>query len=195
MTLTLPRIVAICGGKRSGKDSVAQALVQAYGYEHVKISHRLKVACNAMFGFTYDQLETELKEQIDVNWGVTPRRVMQYLGTEVMQYQLPQGLPEIKSGNLGRCFWIHSTIADINQYPYKKYVISDLRFHHEVDILREHKALIIKVNRPHLMSDSHASETEYKDIAADYEVNNAFSTVEELRAHVTQMPAFQCRVV
>ena len=38
-----------------------------------------------MFGFTEDQVFGDAKDVIDPVWGVTPRLVLQVLGTELMQ--------------------------------------------------------------------------------------------------------------
>ena len=37
-----PKIIAICGVMRSGKDTIANHLVENYGYENVKIADTLK---------------------------------------------------------------------------------------------------------------------------------------------------------
>ena len=189
--LSLPRIIAVCGSKRSGKDTIAGILSHAYGYEHIKISQKLKDVCKTLFGFTDEQLETDTKEVVDARWRVSPRRVMQFLGTEVMQYALPQGLPEIKDGMLGRKFWIESTLEEIKRNPHKKYIISDLRFLHEEDVLKEHGAFIIKVQRfnTSASTDSHKSEQEFKFIQHHLNVDNYFTTKDELRTMMLESTA------
>ena len=195
----LPKIVAICGAKRAGKDSIARVLQEAHGYEHLQISRRLKDACQLLFGFTSDQLESDIKETVDPRWGVSPRRVMQYLGTEVFQYGIhcPSGLPEMNVHVTPREFWIKATLDFIDRESQKnnskncKYVITDLRFLHEERLLKERGAFSVKVVRDaksNAQADMHVSEREYLAIKEDALVINDGSLV-DLRAKL-MVPEF-----
>ncbi|QIG60035.1 deoxynucleoside monophosphate kinase [Dishui Lake large algae virus 1] len=178
---TMPRVVALCGQRRSGKDTIANYLVTGYGYEHIKITAPLKTVCKTLFHFTDDQLETDIKEVVDPRWGVSPRQVMQFVGTEVFQYKIQELLPQF-----GRNFWINSLTALVDNNPTKRYVISDLRFTHEHVSLCRYDILTIKVasNRVQQNStDQHQSECEYKDIKEDFfMINNG--TKEDLYAKI-----------
>lgn len=160
-------IIAICGPKRSGKDTIADHLISKYNYEKIKIADPLKSVTKELFGFTEDQIgETDAKDIIDERWGITPRKALQFFGTEVMQYKIQELLPDI-----GRKFWINRLVAGL---PMKdsKYVISDLRFLHEYEELykkTKDNLCIIKVFRPDKTDekDTHVSELEYKEIKED----------------------------
>ena len=131
--LKMAKIIAICGLMRSGKDTVADYICQRKGYTKVHIADTLKKTMHLLFGFTHDQLEGRSKDVIDPNWGITPRAAMQFFGTEVMQYKIQELISSV-----GRTFWIASLVSQLKQHPEKIYVISDLRFIHEHDYLKEH---------------------------------------------------------
>ena len=160
-------IIAICGPKRSGKDTIADHLISKYNYEKIKIADPLKSVTKELFGFTEDQIgETDAKDIIDERWGITPRKALQFFGTEVMQYKIQELLPDI-----GRKFWINRLIAGLPMED-SKYVISDLRFLHEYEELykkTKDNLCIIKVFRPGKTDekDTHVSELEYKAIKED----------------------------
>lgn len=161
-----PRIIAICGLKRSGKDTIADYLCQHYGYEKIKIATPLKNGLKAMFGFTDAQIEGDDKDVVDPRWGIEPRKVMQYIGTEVMQYQIQALMPD-----MGRNFWIRSLVEQyIKNAPRdKRYVIPDLRFRHEYDMLQQYGVEFWRVERTSERTQSatscpHASEQEYLNI-------------------------------
>jgi len=165
---SLPRIIAICGLKRSGKDTIADYLCQHYGYTKIRIANPLKQGLKAMFGFSDDQLETDLKDVVDERWGVEPRKIMQFIGTEMMQYKINEVLPSI-----GRCFWIKSLIEEhISQVDRtnKMFVIPDIRFKHEYDLLSQYNVVFWRVERirnGEVMlptNETHASEKEFLDI-------------------------------
>jgi hypothetical protein len=160
------RVIAICGYKRSGKDTIADFIASTYGYKHIKIAEGLKSTMKIMFDFTDDQLE-DTKDVIDQRWGITPRRAMQFFGTEIMQHQVQKLLPDV-----GRNFWmrkINNTLASANE----NFVISDMRFYHEYEALQEFYPFIIKVTNPGVCCvDTHCSETEFATIPHHIEVIN-----------------------
>lgn len=157
----IPRIVAVCGLKRSGKDCLSDALCNLYGYEKIKVSAGLKDVLKTLFDFTEEQLESDLKDIPDNKWGVTPRKVMQFMGTEVMQYEIQKVIPDV-----GRTFWIKKVVDTyIERHPSKRYIISDMRFLHEYDALRKYSPYVIRVERG--IADgscTHPSETEFTSI-------------------------------
>lgn len=132
----LPRLIGICGKKRSGKDVIANYLCNIHQYTNKKISTDLKIIVKLIFGFSDSQIESNDKDIIDKYWEVTPRHIMQFIGTEVMQYQIQSILP-----NIGRNFWIQSFIKKNLLYDNQFVVISDLRFIHEYEELKKKKFL------------------------------------------------------
>lgn len=182
MNQNVPKIIAICGLKRTGKDTIADYLCKNYGYTKIRISNPLKQGLKVMFGFTDEQLETDMKDVVDERWGVEPRKVMQFIGTDIMQYQINEILPTI-----GRNFWIKSLIEEhFNRTNNKDdtnhnlFVISDLRFHHEYELLSKYNTVFWRVERmmgdgETLMptQDCHLSEKEYLDIPVSNILNNS----------------------
>lgn len=184
----LPRIIAICGLKRSGKDTIADYLCQRYGYTKIRIANPLKQGLKAMFGFTDEQLETDLKDVVDERWGVEPRKIMQFVGTEMMQYKINEVMPSI-----GRSFWIKSLIEEHikgGDGDGKLYVIPDLRFKHEYDLLSNYNTVFWRVERIRNGSvvlptnETHSSEQEYLDIPVSKILKN--NSRDNLYKHIEQ---------
>lgn len=181
--MKIPQLIAICGYKRSGKDTLAAHISNAYGHKHVKIADKLKQIVQILFGFSSDQVETDFKEVVDPKWGISPRQAMQYIGTEVFQYQMQHLIPDIK-----RNFWIKSCLQDIQALPPgTPVVISDLRFLHEHEHLKALGVYVIRVERPHsngVCHDQHASEQEFLGIQPDLVVHNT-STPDDMYSQLT----------
>lgn len=175
----LPKIIGICGKKRSGKDTIAKYLCDRYGYEHHKISEDLKTIVKILFGFTDNQVENDEKDVKDPKWGIAPREAMQFIGTEIMQKEIQKLLVE---KNVGRNFWIHSFIEKHIINSSKLIVISDLRFIHEYEVLKNHKVYVIRVDRffTPISDNEHESEKEFLDIPYNVCINNT-KGVEELQ--------------
>ena len=167
-------VVAVCGRKRSGKDEIGSILANAYGYEIIKLATAtpLKEGLKSLFGFDDVQMNgcTDAKEGIDARWGISPREALQFFGTEVMQYKLQELMP-----NVGRTFFVRSLLSTIAGTPTtKKFVITDVRFPHEVMELRKSypKMLVLKVVKnvecvEKENEEEHASEKELDDIEED----------------------------
>lgn len=171
-----PKIVAICGLKRSGKDTIADYLCSNYGYTKIKIANPLKQGLKVMFGFSDEQLESDKKDEIDPRWEIQPRKIMQFIGTEVMQYQLQQIIPGI-----GRKVWIRSLIEEYitnSKNPNELFVIPDLRFLHEYEELSKHNTIfwrvdrITELNKLNHACDLHISEKEYLQIPVSHIFKN-----------------------
>ena len=172
----IPRIIAVCGYKRSGKDTVANIISELYGHKHMKIASKLKDVTQTLFGFSHSQIEEDVKDHIDTRWGITPRQAMQFIGTEMFQFKIQEILPEIK-----RNFWIKGLIADLNgNLPV---VISDLRFVHEYEELKNLGVFVIRVTKKNNSEtiDHHPSETDFLNIPADLEIVNNDFVIDNLR--------------
>jgi len=174
----LPKIIAVCGYKRSGKDTIAKYLNKKYNYKHLKITYKLKECLKLLFDLRDHELETDKKEKINKKWNVTPRKLMQFIGTEIFQYKIQEILPGID-----KKFWIKTFLTDslVNNLRNKKdfhIVISDIRFIHEYEELKKLNIpiSIIKVTNDNIMIDSneelHISEREFIKIPYDKEILN-----------------------
>jgi hypothetical protein len=180
MTTKMPKIIALCGAKRCGKDVLAEHLVNKYKYERVAFADPLKLAVKSLFNFDDDQVGIGKdngegkKDIVDENWGITPRSALQFFGTEIMQEKIQEILP-----NLNKSFFANSLknniINKMNTNEGQKFVISDLRFMHEYEALfsipkiRKEDIVVIRVIRPCNLSvaDPHISEIEYMKIPYD----------------------------
>jgi dephospho-CoA kinase len=185
MPMPMPRIIAICGAKRSGKDVLAEHIVKQYHYERVAFANPLKQAVKALFNFNDEQVETDKKDIVDEKWGITPRAALQFFGTEMMQEKIQELLPDIKRNffaNTLKNYIAERCDADTDGQK-TSFVISDMRFLHEYEMLfhipniRKEDIAVIRVLRPTTTgvadvaavasSDSHISELEYINIPYD----------------------------
>lgn len=165
----MARVFAIIGEKRVGKDVVAQYLSENHNFNHVKVAHVLKETIKVMFDLSDQQVESDIKDTIDPRYGVSPRRIMQFVGTEFGQYQLQELLPDI-----GRCFWIKQLCISMQKKENDKFVISDVRFQHEITELKKNfpHVVSIKITRNTGLIDTHVSEQEHNLIQPDYTIVN-----------------------
>lgn len=168
-----PKIVGIVGKKYSGKDTTADIIIKKYGYTKIRFGDAVKDVCKCIFNFTDEQLYGNLKEQKDEHWNVSPRHVLQFVGTDLFRNQIQNIIPEIKDN-----IWIEvvkKKIIDAQKInPNAKFVICDVRFENESNFIKELNGVLIKIHRPELNyeTDNHQSETQIDNIVCDYNVTN-----------------------
>lgn len=137
-------IYGVCGFIGSGKNTVGDIL-EENGYQKLSFAATLKDATAAIFGWPRHLLEgdtaesREFREKNDEFWSkrlerdITPRRVLQEMGTEVMRDSFNSDI------------WLFSLERQID--PNKNYVITDARFQNEISFIRSLGGRIIVVER------------------------------------------------
>jgi len=182
----MSNIIAICGAKRSGKDVLAKYLVATRGFKKLSFAEPLKKAVRELFNFNdiqvgidEDNAVGDEKEIIDERWGISPRKALQFFGTEIMQHAIDELIP-----NTNRGFLADILLSRISCDSCDSYVISDMRFLHEYNKLKSsakiRSLIIVKISRPSInivesaggVRDTHISENEYIDIPYDVEIIN-----------------------
>lgn len=170
-------VIALCGHMRSGKDTLADYLVDKHNFEKVKFATHLKEIVKLAFNLTDEDVETSKKDMNHDRLQVKPRKLLDFIGTQVFQYDIQSVLPNLQP----RCFWTNTLINKI--IDKENVVISDLRFLHEYERLKEsfEKVLIIKIERKNnnVSTNAYISEQEVDSIPYDLKIINA-STVSDL---------------
>lgn len=179
-----PSVIGICGKKFNGKDTIADYLVENYGYTKISLGDALKRGLKEIFGFTNEQLWGNKKEEIDTYWKVTPREIMQYIGTDCLRIKIGTDFPHI-----GNNLWImalEKNIASLIEQGITNIVIPDLRFPNEEKIVKKFNGIIIRVVRPSIkMNDDHISENSFEEITCDYTLEN--NTLEQLHTDIDDL--------
>ena len=140
-------IIGICGFIGSGKDTIADYLVNSHEFRRESFANTLKDAVSKVFGWDRELLEgrtkqaREWREQVDPWWAerlntptLTPRWVLQYWGTEVCRKSFHDDI------------WIASLENKLRNST-DHIVISDCRFPNEIKSIRNAGGLVVRVVR------------------------------------------------
>ena len=141
------KIIAITGLKGSGKDTTADYILnKEQGWEKDSYAGILKDIASILFGWDRKMLagETPLdrdkREASDLYWSkklgydVTPRNMLQRLGTEVFRQHLHPNI------------WVDALERKIKDHD-KNIIITDCRFKNEIDMLRANGGKVVRVVR------------------------------------------------
>jgi hypothetical protein len=140
-------ILGVCGLIGSGKDTIADYLVNFHEFKRDSFASSLKDAVSAVFGWDREMLEGRTKqsrlwrENVDTWWSnrlgmphLTPRWVLQYWGTEVCRKSFHDDI------------WIAS-LENKLQNSTDNIVISDCRFINEITAIKNAGGKVIWVKR------------------------------------------------
>lgn len=181
-------IIGLTGLKRSGKDTMANHLVENYGYTKYAFADPIRDICRVVFDWNDRHFFGDLKEVIDPFWGISPRWAMQWIGTEAFQYYLSADAPAFAS-KIGRNIWVMKFINWYFNNHYTNVVISDMRFFHELEGLQNtffDKLKTVRiVNSNCIPNDTHASEVDIPKLPVDIEIENS-NTFDSLYASIDE---------
>lgn len=163
-------IIALTGLKGSGKDTVADYIVTKYGYKKETFAEPLKNALKCLFGLNDNNLYENKESKLDDWYGVTPRQLMQYVGTELLRDQMYKLIPELKKN-----IFVKNLENKIKKGG--NFVISDLRMENEYELIKKYGGVVININRGLISVDTHSTENTILDY--DYILNN-LGTIENL---------------
>lgn len=139
-------IIGVCGFIGSGKDTIADYLVNIHQFRRESFANTLKDACAAVFGWDRTMLEgrtkhsREWRDQVDEWWSkrlgmaITPRWVLQQWGTEVCRRGFHDDI------------WIAS-LENKLRTSQDDVVISDCRFPNEIKAIRNQGGIVLRVVR------------------------------------------------
>jgi hypothetical protein len=140
-------IIGICGFIGSGKDTIADYLVNLHHFRRESFANTLKDAVAQVFGWDRTMLEgrtkqaREWREQVDPWWAqrlsiphLTPRFILQQWGTEVCRKNFHDDI------------WIASLENKLRNSR-DDVVISDCRFPNEIKAIKQAGGIVVRVMR------------------------------------------------
>ena len=148
-----PILLGLAGPARSGKSTAADHLVRNHLLEHYAFADPLRSGLMEIFNLDPEDFEGAKKEQ-PVDWlGRSPRELMQSMGTEwARQMVHPDVWVKLAEQNLN---YLENSLTSVVGF-----VVSDVRFENEAELIRERGGTILHIARPDAPAvNPHSSET------------------------------------
>lgn len=173
-------IVGITGKIGSGKSTLSN-IFQNYGFEEYAFAKPLKDIAR-IFGFDEESLygSQEDKEKIHPYWGISSRRFLEKIGTELFREGLKEVLPDMRGSN---SIWVELFKKNVG-YD-RNIVLSDVRYKDEEDAIRSMGGIIIKTIRNCDYTSTHKSNN--VEIKYDYIIDNNKMTIEDVEKFVEKL--------
>lgn len=152
-------ILGLCGKKQSGKSTVARYLKSKYKFQEISWAEPLKeIIGRQIFGITESHLTSTAKEIVMEKWGLSPRQILQIVGTDCFRNQIH---PDI---------WVILGVEKIQRLIDigENVVVSDCRFPNEVEAIRKLDGIVIEIEKlGQISEDTHISENSLKGLVVD----------------------------
>lgn len=169
-----PLVIGLAGHAGCGKDSaIVNLLKEDRIFARTAFADKIRDIGN-IFGFTRHQMtDRTLKEEVDKYWGISPRKFMQLVGSEMFRHHLSADV------------WIKALFRTLERdYGNKKVVfITDVRFPNEAKAIQDKGGIVIRITRPSLKISpevlQHESERYINELNVDYEEFNDCASAEE----------------
>jgi hypothetical protein len=166
---------------RSGKDTIATHLVNNYAFIQESFAYPLKEHIGRQIcGLTDKQLYGNLKEVIDQRYGMTPRELLQKIGTDAMR--------DIVHPD----FWVIPARKKLIEHISKgqNVIWSDVRMINEAEMVKEFDGKLIRIDRKNaevISSPKHKSELELVGYNGWDAVVDNNGSIEELFLRVDEL--------
>lgn len=159
-------IIGLAGYAQSGKDTVAQILVDNYGFRRVAFADKVRefvYELNPPMDPTFKETVT-LQTVVNVNgWEKAKkfksvRETLQNVGLAARTV-------------FGNDFWVKQALREFS--PEEKIVITDVRFPNEAEMVKRLNGQVWRVLRPGVNAvNDHISETAMNDYEFDFDIYN-----------------------
>ena len=196
-------IISICGFQGAGKDTLANILIEKYGFVKISFASTIKDIAAIIFDWDRNMIEGDTiesrkwREQVDEWWSkrlnipnLTPRYILQHFGTELFRTHFHQDI------------WVACVEKKLSKY--KNVVITDCRFPNEINTVRKFNSKLIHIyrgNLPEWFNDVkygekdppcrlHASESSWIKNEFDYQIENN-GTIKELENKLIDLKLFE----
>lgn len=160
-------VVGLVGRARSGKDTAARVLAPEYTLK--RMARPVKDACKALYGWSDEALESELKDFKNEFWGLTPRATMVHLTHQIKEY-------------MGQDFFTRRFFAEWDGRT--PIVIPDIRYGSDVDEIHRRGGVTIRIIRPGVVL--HEFENGIESLQTTWTVVND-GTVGELELKIKEL--------
>lgn len=132
-------IICFGGEKGSGKSTASTYLKEKHNFKIKSYASKLKELITTLLSFDQECYDVKLKEKVIPELGVSPRDLMQKIGTELFRETLPKVLPNFTLCK-NRSIWINLLKFDTDRMT-----IDDIRFKDEYENVSENKGLCIRI--------------------------------------------------
>jgi hypothetical protein len=143
-------LIGIIGLKRSGKDTLANYLIQNYNFEKISAADPIKDISRILFPHWDESIiETNKKDEVEPITGIIPRELFKWIGTDIFQYSIYDKFPQLKEYIPPRNIWVNIMEQKYKEITKKgkNVIVPDIRFVHEAEFIVRNQGKLIYLDK------------------------------------------------
>lgn len=172
------KLIGLLGPARVGKDTVGQLMVDHHNFRQYAFADPIRKACSEMFGLPVSRFmgNDPDRDKPDPFWGISPREMLQKLGTEGGRNLFRDDLWIKRAEQEWNIMKVDGFLDDQSlDLPFwNGMVITDVRFRNEAEWIITQGGSVVRVFRPNRIRSvrDHASEQEIEQCVFTHKVVN-----------------------
>lgn len=171
------KLIGLCGKARSGKDTIADRLMSHFGMATYAFADPLRRAAHEMFGVPLESFlgSNPNREEPHPFWGISPREMLQKLGSEGGRDVFGQDLWVRRAQQYWDNLQASDTLDRLKLRPsfWSGLVVTDIRYDNEAQWVLGQGGVVVEVKRPDAITvASHRSEQGIDDLLVTSTINN-----------------------
>lgn len=169
-----PKIIGLVARSRSGKDTVADYIINKYPEINIikrKLAGPIKNAAKELYGFTDDDLETNVKDIKIMQYNCSPRDVMVQITKTIMELS-------------GIDFFTNRLYNSRSKNEIT--IIPDIRYDHDIERIHKENGIVIKIERNISDIVIYQNENNIEHMEADFTIVNN-GTLDELYEQINNI--------
>ena len=183
-------ILGLTGPPGSGKDTLADHLVEKYNFKRVAFADPIRAQVKFLLQLKTDNEYNRVKRSnlLMLNHSgrdhlIDGRHLVREIGMLMLSYDKRQFCQYVVDTINGR-----PDQAAFDGDQSNDYVVTDLRMQHEYDCLKDElKADIIKISIKKSIEDKHITEVGFVDREVDYVIDNSVRDLDTLKLNIDNM--------
>lgn len=167
------KLLGLTGLAGCGKDTIARIMSEnSTNIELYALADPLKKAASSIFNIPLDSFYNQnLKEMVEPYWDLSPREMLQKLGTEACRNVFGEDI-WLKSGE--------SYIKDLLNKG-KTVIVTDIRFDNEAQWIKDNGGIIIEIQRDNLKKQEKHNHSSEQGISIEKFILKNNGTLENLK--------------
>ena len=158
-------IIGFSGKKGSGKNFYSNYLIEKYNFKELSFAYPLKKSLKLILNLSDDELYGNKKDEYNKRFNCYNREIMQWFGTEVFRENFNERF------NYNGSVWVDNVKYILQNNPNNNYVISDVRFQNEIDMIHSYNGKIINIYNDNI-NNNNTHKSENQELTYDYKILN-----------------------
>lgn len=162
-------IIGFSGKKGIGKNFYSNYLIKNHNFKEISFAYPLKKSLQIILNLSNEEVNGKLKDEYNEKYNCYNRELLQWLGTDIFREEFN------KKFNYKGSVWVDNVENILKNNKNTNYVITDIRFQNEIDMIHKYNGIIINIsdNNNNINENKlNQHKSENQELTYDYKIIN-----------------------